>query len=84
MRTTITLDDDLAALLQQLCRDRRQTFTAVVNDVVRRGLASATASSPGPRRRKYTTAPVSLGPPLLPDLDNVAEILALAEGEDHR
>jgi hypothetical protein len=30
------------------------------------------------------TEPASLGAPRLKDLDNISEVLAFAEGEDHR
>jgi hypothetical protein len=39
MRTTITLDDDLADALKQLAHDRRRPFKSVVNDAIRAGLA---------------------------------------------
>ena len=44
MRTTLTLDDDLAAALKEQARRADQPFKQVVNDTLRRGL------SPGTRR----------------------------------
>ena len=38
MRTTITLDDDLADALKALAHERRQPFKAVMNDAIRSGL----------------------------------------------
>lgn len=38
MRTTVTMDDDLVARLQQLAHERGTTFTEVVNATVRAGL----------------------------------------------
>ena len=39
MRTTLTLDDDLAAALKERARTTGRSFKDVVNDVVRSGLA---------------------------------------------
>lgn len=41
MRTTVTLDEDLAARLKELAHRRRAPFKDVINDVIRRGLAAA-------------------------------------------
>jgi hypothetical protein len=40
MRTTITLDPDIAVALRRLARERNVSFKAVVNAVLRRGLAA--------------------------------------------
>ena len=39
MRTTLTLDDDLAKRLKELARSTDCDFEDVVNDVIRRGLS---------------------------------------------
>lgn len=39
MRTTLTLDDDVALQLRELAHRRRHLFREVVNSVLRRGLA---------------------------------------------
>ena len=39
MRTTLTLDDDVAALLREAERNSGQSFKAIVNEAIRRGLA---------------------------------------------
>lgn len=49
MRTTVTLDRDVAARLKELAHRRRSSFKATLNDALRRGLASqerATAPAP--------------------------------------
>ena len=43
MRTTLTLDDDLAAALKEQARRADQPFKQVVNDTLRRGLSPALA-----------------------------------------
>ena len=45
MRTTLTVDDELAERLTQLARDTRQPFKAVVNDALRRGLGEQAADT---------------------------------------
>lgn len=40
MRTTLTLEDDLASRLKELARRRRISFKQAVNDAIRRGLMS--------------------------------------------
>ena len=39
MRTTLTLDDDVAAALERLRRARDASLKDVVNEVLRRGLS---------------------------------------------
>lgn len=83
MRTTLTLDDDVAARLAELrARGDRRSLKQVVNDVLRAGLAALDRERPVPSG-PYTRA-VSLGKPRLPDLDDVSEVLAVAEGDDYR
>lgn len=45
MRTTVTLDPDVAALVRQLMRERGLSFKAAVNEAIRRGLDQATGES---------------------------------------
>ncbi|MGH9815278.1 MAG: CopG family transcriptional regulator [Candidatus Acidiferrales bacterium] len=82
MRTTLTLDSDVAALLNRLLRARKTSFKQLVNDALRLGLQTL-GSSPPKRRRTYTRT-VDLGPCLVESIDDVAEILALGEGEDYK
>ena len=79
MRTTITLEDDVAIRLQRLKQKDDQTFKTLVNAVLRAGLdqLEAPASS---SRSTYRLKPVPLRP-RLPNLDNIAEVLASVEGE---
>lgn len=39
MRTTLTLDDDVARRLKEIARSSQRSFKEVVNDAIRRGLA---------------------------------------------
>lgn len=82
MRTTLTLDDDVAAQLDQLRRGGDLSFKQVVNDALRQGLRQI-AEGPKERREPYRSRVFDTGPPRFP-IDNIAEALAFAEGEDHR
>jgi len=77
MRTTLTLDDDVAALLKRLQKEGDQSFKCLVNDLLRRGLASM--NEPDRVARAYRTPAVSHGRCLVGNLDDVAEVLAVAE-----
>ncbi|HEY5413126.1 MAG TPA: CopG family transcriptional regulator [Caulobacteraceae bacterium] len=82
MRTTLTLDDDVAAQLEQLRRASDVPLKRMVNDALRQGLRQM-ADASKTRRKPYRTRGLDLGPAKIP-LDNVAEALALAEGDDFR
>jgi hypothetical protein len=82
MRTTLTLDPDVVALLDRVQKARGATLKAVVNEGLRRGLREM--ASPPQAARPYQTRSVDLGRCLIGSLDDIAEVLAIAEGEDHR
>ena len=46
MRTTLTLDDDVAAKLKAEARRSGRPFRDIVNDLLRRGLAARRESTP--------------------------------------
>ena len=56
MRTTVTLEQDLADKLKEYARRRRASFKVALNTVLRRGLAAQEAPSP---RRRFTVEPHS-------------------------
>ncbi len=82
MRTTLTIDPDVAARLKAVVRKQRRPFKVVVNDALRSGLDAI--DQPKPARAVFQTRGFDLGPSLVGSLDNVEEILSRAEGEDHR
>lgn len=65
MRTTLTLDDDIAASLKTLARDTGRSFKAVVNDVIRHGLL--TGEKPLAEREPFEVASSARG--FLPGID---------------
>jgi hypothetical protein len=82
MRTTLTLDDDVAAKLKAESRRAGRPFREVVNETLRRGLATRRV---GGQPQPFKVAPRDLGD-LRPglSLDNVAELIDQLEGPLHR
>jgi hypothetical protein len=78
VRTTLTLDDDVTALLNKEIRKSGEPFKQVVNRLLRLAL---TASKQLPRKPfKVTT--INLGLPR--DFDKVEDLIEYLEGPDHR
>ena len=82
MRTTLTLDDDVAARLERVMEKRRQTLKAVVNDALRAGLEAFDQARPA--AKPYPIRNINLGPSLVGSLHNVEEVLSRVEGEEHQ
>jgi plasmid stability protein len=78
MRTTLTLDDDVAAKLKAESRRAGRSFREIVNETLRRGLASQRATV---QRRRFKITARDLGD-LKPglSLDNVAGLIERVEG----
>jgi hypothetical protein len=58
VRTTVTLDNDLAELLKRRARERDLPFKHVLNEALRAGLA---AGAPSPSGEPYRMKPRKLG-----------------------
>jgi len=82
MRTTLTLDDDVAAVLERLRKSRDVSLKQLVNEALRRGLKDM--SSRPKRRERLRTRSVVLGELRIASLDNIGEALAIAEGEAYK
>jgi len=78
----LTLDDDVSVRLEREQRKSRQSFKALVNEVLRAGLDAR--DTPRAHRRPFRTAGFSLGSSLIGSFDNVEEVLSRIEGEGHR
>lgn len=79
MRTTLTLDDDVAALLKEEVRKSGEPFKQVVNRFLRLGLTTKP-----PVRKPFVVKPRSLGLPPGMSYDNVEELLDALEGPNRR
>ena len=77
MRITLTLDDDVAKLLQKKVRKSGLPFKQVVNHTLRLGLTAAKH----PARKPFKVTPINLG---LPHYDKVEDLLEYLEGPDYR
>lgn len=62
MRTTLTIDDDLAGILQKKASQQGQSFKAIVNDLLRAGIAASGESFPSRKRIKVIAKPLGLKP----------------------
>lgn len=83
MRTTLTLDTDVAALIERLRKTKGMPLKDIVNQALREGLKRM-MSPPPDKRTTFQTRSVDLGRCHLPNVDNVAEAIAMAEGESYR
>jgi hypothetical protein len=82
VRTTLTLDDDVAAKLQAESRSSGRSFKEVVNQYLRLGLLQRKATR---GREPFKIEPRDLGA-LKPgvSLDNISDLLESLEGPEHR
>jgi hypothetical protein len=81
MRTTLTLDPDVAAKAKRGAAKLGKPFKEVINAALRIGLAHVLKP---PSAKPYRTKPRPLG--LRPGLsyDNIGELIARAEGDKHQ
>ena len=81
MRTTLTLDDDVAAKLKAEVRRGGKSFRETVNEVLRRGLVAKRAAQ-ADTPFKVEARDLGLRPGI--SLDNIGDLLDLVEGPEHR
>ena len=75
MRTTVTLDPDIAARLDELAAERGASFKATINATLRAGLEAGRAS-----QQPYREVTRSLG--VRPDVDLTKALQTATELED--
>ena len=81
MRTTLSLDDDVLEEARSLAVKLHEPFRRVVNEALRAGLQKVAEPT---RTHAYRTKPHKMGLKSGRSLDNIQELLAQVEGEDHR
>jgi plasmid stability protein len=82
MRTTLTLDDDVAAKLKAEARRAGRPFRDIVNETLRNGLATR---RPIAARQSFKVVARDLGHLRAGlSLDNVADLIEQVEGSLHR
>jgi len=77
VRTTLTLDEDVAVRLQNESRRSGRSFKELVNECLRRGLESGRVP-PSRTPFKVKARPLGVHPGL--DYDNVADLIEQIEG----
>lgn len=80
MRTTLTLDPDIAAKAKRGAAQLGKPFKEVINAALRIGLDEVLEP---PKARPYRTEPRAMGLREGFSYDNIADLLAQAEGERH-
>ncbi len=83
MRTTITLEEDIAARLNALQRQTGQSFKDIVNETLRAGLERHSGKRAAPRKR-FKVQARRLGQHAGLNYANVGELLEQIEGTKHR
>jgi hypothetical protein len=82
MRTTLTLDDDVAAQIREVQHRDGSSLRDVVNSALRRGLREL--GRPPNTRKRVRFKTFHGGECLIGNVDDVAEALAIGEGEDFK
>jgi hypothetical protein len=82
VRTTLTIDDDVAASLERLRKARDGSLKDLINEALRRGIKDMSARTKP--REPFRTRAVGLGRVKTGTLDNINEALAVAEGESFK
>jgi hypothetical protein len=83
MRTTVTLDDDLAIRLERYRQRFGESFRQAINQALRVGLGQLEEQA-DVTHEVCRTQPLRLGRRIGGSIDNIGEALAIAEGEDFR
>jgi hypothetical protein len=81
VRTTLSIDEDVAALLDQEVRRSGAPFKTTVNRVLRLGLMAA---HQGQRPKPFVLEPFDLSLPPGLSFDHVEELLDTLEGPERR
>jgi len=81
MRTTLVIDDDVLDRARSVAERLHTPFRRIVNEALRAGLQTVEKPT---QSRPYHTRPRKLGLRAGRSLDNIQELLAQIEGEDHR
>jgi len=81
MRTTLTIDDDVAVQIEHLRKTQNLSLKEAVNGLLRDGL-SVHAQHKGPRK-PFRTRTFDLGE-MLVDVTCVSQAIAIAEGEGYK
>lgn len=82
MRTTLTLDNDLAEKLRELARQNRSSFKRVVNETLRAGLRARAKPKPPVQKFRVKASPCGFRPGV--DVAKLNQMLDELDAEDFR
>jgi Ribbon-helix-helix protein, copG family len=82
VRTTITLDEDVAAKLKAEMRKSGASFKEVLNEAIRKGLLTSDEATKQKRPVLLNTRPMGLRPGL--NYNSTSELLEQIEGPFHK
>ena len=78
MRTTLTIDDDIACLVEDEVRRSGDTFKGTVNRLLRQGLLSSREPTAA---KRFVVTPLPLG---IGNCDKISDLIEELEGPYHR
>jgi len=81
VRTTLSIDDDVAELVEQEVRRSGESFKGTVNRLLRLGLMAAHRPE---KRKRFVVTPRNVTLPAGLSFDKVEEIIEYLEGPLHR
>ena len=81
MRTTISIDDDVMERARAVSDKLGVPFKTTINEALRNGLDQVEKPA---KQRIYKTKPHKMGLRAGHNIDNIQELLAQIEGENHR
>ncbi len=81
MRTTLTIDDDVEALLRQRLRASGEPLKQAVNKYLRLGMQ---AEEKAPKQKPFKVKPFRLGLPKEFHMDSTSALLEKLDGPDWR
>lgn len=81
MKTTLTIDDNIAEQIEDIVHRSGKSFKAVVNDILRAGVENSRIADTA--ARPYRLAPVAMGDVIGPcDLDKALQLADRIEDEE--
>ena len=81
MRTTLSIDDDVAALVEQEVQRSGESFKGTVNRLLRLGLM---ATHRPEKRKRFVVKPLNITFPSGLTLDKTEDIIEFLEGPTHK
>jgi hypothetical protein len=81
VRTTLSIDDDVAELVEQEVRRSGESFKGTVNRLLRLGLMAAHRPE---KRKRFVVKPLNITFPAGLSLDKTEDIIEFLEGPTHK